>query len=179
NIAMGIEMINILLAKHGMKRLIGYEKYILKNINEELLEGESETRSIVEQMLIMFDYLIECGRVNKNITVQYKFGKLYISTSALIDEIFKYIKDIGSAEIVPIKIRDFRKQCKKSGYILSSDTVQCTFGEIRKRCDEYNPERIRKLNLTNIIDVIHVVEGLGEAEKVDQVNVFDMENVPF
>ncbi|MGL5440322.1 MAG: CHC2 zinc finger domain-containing protein [Filifactoraceae bacterium] len=179
NIAMGIEMINILMAKHGMKKLIGYEKYILKNINEELLEGESETRSIVEQMLIMFDYLIECGRVNRNITVQYKFGKLYISTSALIDEIFKYIKDIGSAEIVPIKIRDFRKQCKKSGYIISSDTVQQSFGEIRKRCDEYNPERIRKLNLTNIIDVIHVIEGLGEAEKVDQINVFKDDAVPF
>ena len=55
NIASGIEIFNLLLAKHEFKVFEGYEKYIIKNIKEEVLENGEETKSTVERMLVLYN----------------------------------------------------------------------------------------------------------------------------
>ena len=91
NIASGIEIFNLLLAKHEFKAFEGYEQYIIKNIKEEVLEGGEETKSTVERMLLLYNQMLEDGRVGLTEVVRKQGDGLYIKTSEMINEIFDFI----------------------------------------------------------------------------------------
>lgn len=77
-------------------------------------------------MLILYNDMIANNRVNSPM-IEVKDGEIYIRTSKMIDEIFKFIKDYGSADVIPLKLKDFRKQAIKSGYITKINAKQARF----------------------------------------------------
>ena len=153
NISCGIEIFNKLLQVKGINyKIEGYEKYIVKNINEEVLDGGTEVKSTVEQMIILYNTMIEDGRAlePKNVVVERGDG-LFIKTSELITQITDFCNRIGSAEVVPLKMRDFKKQATKAGYILPG-TKQIKIDGKNARFDIYSKERMRELNIPSIIE---------------------------
>ena len=125
NISTGIEIYNKLLTSIGLENLVlqGYEKYIEANLKEEVLDGGEETKSIVEQMLLLFDEMVADNRVPYSGDVVRRYRKnnadtdyLLIRTSEMINQIHTFCKQVGSAELIPLKLRDFNKQSKKSRY---------------------------------------------------------------
>ena len=142
----------MLLSKHGINKLTDYEKFITANIKDEILEGEEESRSVSENMLILYNQMLEDGRVGPQSDVIKEQGhKVYIKTSEMINEIFDFVNKVGSAEIIPLKLKDFRKQAQKSGYILSVGKV-IKFAGKTMRYDEYSRERLQELKLNAIVE---------------------------
>lgn len=154
NIASGIEIFNLLLAKHEFKTFEGYEKYIIKNIKEEVLENGEETKSTIERMLLLYNQMLEDGRAGLTEVIQVKGDGLYIKTSEMINEIFDFINRTGSAEVVPLKLKDFRKQAMKSGYLIGTGTASKVININRKsaRFDVYSIDRMKELNVPAIIE---------------------------
>jgi len=143
NIATGIEIFNILLERNGLAKLIGYEKHIMQNIKEEVLDGGSDTKSTVEQMLVLYNNMIEDGRAydSKNVVIERGDG-LFIRTSEMINQICIFVNQVGSAEVIPLKLRDFKKQAMKSGYLIKTSAKQIKVDSKAVWFDEYSKERI-------------------------------------
>lgn len=154
NIASGIEIFNLLLAKHGFKAFSGYEQYIIKNIKEEVLEGGEETKSTVERMLLLYDQMLEDGRAGLTEVVKTQGDGLYIKTSEMINEIFDFVNKTGSAEVIPLKLKDFKKQAMKAGYLIGTGRTSKTLRDGNKlvRYDIYSIERMKELNVPSIIE---------------------------
>lgn len=154
NIASGIEIFNLLLAKHGFKAFEGYEQYIIKNIKEEILEGGEETKSTVERMLLLYNQMLEDGRAGLTEVVKNQGDGLYIKTSEMINEIFDFVNKTGSAEVIPLKLKDFKKQAMKAGYLIGTGRTSKTLRDGNKlvRYDVYSIERMKELNVPAIIE---------------------------
>ncbi len=154
NIAAGIEIFNLLLAKHGINQFEGYESYIVKNIKEEVLEGGEETKSTVERMLVLYNQMLEDGRAGSTEVVKKQGDGLYIKTSEMINETFDFINKIGSAEVVPLKLKDFKKQAMKAGYLIGTGPTSKVIKVNGKsvRYDIYSVERMKELNIPQIIE---------------------------
>lgn len=154
NIAAGIEIFNLLLAKHGINQFEGYESYIVKNIKEEVLEGGEETKSTVERMLVLYNQMLEDGRAGSTEVVKKQGDGLYIKTSEMINEIFDFINKTGSAEVVPLKLKDFKKQAMKAGYLIGTGKTSKPLRDGNKivRYDIYSAERMKELNISQIIE---------------------------
>lgn len=167
NIASGIEIFNILLERHGLNRIENYEKHIIKNIQDEVLDGGKEAKSVVEQMLILYSQMIE----DKNTCVQDTIIQdrpdgFFIRTSQLINEIFRFQKDYGSADVKPLKIIDFRKQAIKAGYILTKNAKQLRVGTDNPVWyDLYDKEKLKELNVTSIVEPDLVEEAVTAFEQ--------------
>lgn len=153
NIATGIEIFNILLERNGLSKLTGYEKFIMQNIKEEVLDGGNDTKSTVEQMLVLYNNMIEDGRAYdaKNVVVDRGDG-LFIRTSEMINQICMFVNQVGSAEVIPLKLRDFKKQATKSGYFIKSSAKQIKIENKPVRFDEYSKERMRELKVYSIVE---------------------------
>lgn len=153
NIATGIEIYNLLLIRNKLNPVVKYEKCIIQNINEEILEGGEDTKSTVEQMIILYNSMIEDGRAQFPEDVIKKQGDgLFIRTSEMINQIFDFVKKLDSAEVVPLKLRDFKKQAAKAGYIKSTSSKVIKVTNKTIRFDEYNRERMQALNIPSIIE---------------------------
>ena len=154
NIASGIEIFNLLLAEHGFKAFEGYEQYIIKNIKEEVLEGGEETKSTVERMLLLYNQMLEDGRAGSTEVVKKQGDGLYIKTSEMINEIFDFINKTGSAEVVPLKLKDFKKQAMKARYLIGTGPTSKVIKVNGKsvRYDIYSAERMKELNIPQIIE---------------------------
>lgn len=154
NIASGIEIFNLLLAKHGFKSFEGYEQYIIENIKEEVLEGGEETKSTVERMLVLYNQMLEDGRAGLTEVVKKQGDGLYIKTSEMINEIFDFVNKTGSAEVIPLKLKDFKKQAMKAGYLIGTGTSSKVIFANKKstRYDVYSVERMKELNIPQIIE---------------------------
>lgn len=169
NIASGIEIFNLLLAKHEFKTFEGYEKYIIKNIKEEVLENGEETKSTIERMLVLYNQMLEDGRAGLTEVIQVKGDGLYIKTSEMINEIFDFINRTGSAEVVPLKLKDFRKQAMKSGYLIGTGAASKVININGKsaRFDVYSIDRMKELNVPAIIEPDFMEEAnIDRNEKV-------------
>lgn len=152
NIATGIEIFNILLQKYNLKELKDYSKYILQNIDEEILEGGEDTKSIVEQMLILFNEMIEDGRaIEPNNVVKDRGDGLFIRTNEMINQIHIFVNQVGSAELIPLKASDFKKQAEKSGYLVKGKNKYLKIDGKTTRFDVYNKEKMRQLNVNSIV----------------------------
>ena len=161
NIAAGIEIFNLLLAKHGINQFEGYESYIVKNIKEEVLEGGEETKSTVERMLVLYNQMLEDGRAGSTEVVKKQGDGLYIKTSEMINEIFDFINKTGSAEVVPLKLKDFKKQAMKARYLIGTGPTSKVIKVNGKsvRYDIYSAERMKELNIPQIIEPDFVEEA--------------------
>ena len=65
NICCGIEIFNKLLANNGIKTYDNYKEMVIINITDEILEGGQETHSVVEQMLLLFNDMIQDERAGE------------------------------------------------------------------------------------------------------------------
>ncbi|NFO46546.1 DNA primase [Clostridium botulinum] len=159
NISCGIELLNKVLLKYDLEPVQDYYKYIEQNIREEVLEGGEDTRSVIEQMLVLYNEMLQdvSYYCNEN-AIKSDYGKIYIRTQLIIDAIHKYIKDYQSADLVPLKIRDFKKQAKKAGYIVKNNAKQFRINTSDSTIganawfDEYDRKMLQKLKLTAIVE---------------------------
>lgn len=162
NIATGIEVLNILLKNLGLNEIKNYTDLITKNIKLEILEERENSLSQVEQMLILYNQLIEDARAeNVNEVIKIKDSNIYIKTSEMINQISEFNKKIG-ADIIILKLKDFKKQAKKSNYIMDTKYLHFDTDCGRKtiRYDLYDSKKLQKLNLNSIApkDVLEIVD---------------------
>ena len=72
----------------------------------------------------------------------------------MINEIFDFINKTGSAEVIPLKLKDFRKQATKAGYLIGTGSKSKVIFVNKKsvRYDVYSVERMKELNVPEIIE---------------------------
>lgn len=162
NIHCGMQILNKLALELGIKEFRGFEKHLIQNIKTEVLEDGEEVNSVSEKMLVEFNSMLEDGRVAAPDTVKlYKNHRTFIKTSEMINLIYEHSVRFGT-DIIPLKLKDFRKQAKKSGYIIAESvpTKVSVLGKWKTiRFDEYDTQRLRNLNLYEVVEII------AEAEK--------------
>lgn len=161
NICCGIEIFNLLLKKHNLKTITKYEDYVVENIETEILENGNEAHSTVEQMLILYNDLIEDERaLHPDDVVKCRGDGLFIKTSEMINQIKEHVNRVG-AEIIPLGLRDFKKQAVKSGYLEGISNKVLRANSKTVRFDTYNKEMLRKLKLYSIVtdSVIDVTDS--------------------
>ena len=164
SISCGIELLNKVLVKLGLQPVTGYENYIKENIKEEVLDNGEDVYSIVEQMLIMYNNLIQDDSkfINDN-AIQFgklqDTGKVYIRTQLMIDALFKHCNDVKETDSKTLlNCRDFKKQAKKAGYIKKVNAKQMWIGRTQyydgKNAwfDEYDKDMLIKLKVDGILD---------------------------
>ncbi|WP_271814518.1 CHC2 zinc finger domain-containing protein [Clostridium beijerinckii] len=163
NISCGIELLNKVLIKQGLQPVEDYHQSIEANIREEILSNGDDTDSVVEQMIIQFNDILQDRNypgIYKAIQTETKNGKkIYIRSQMLVDYLFKYQKDYQSLDISLIKIKDFRKQAKKSGYIVKVNAKQFTDNDRNSLSygskawyDEYDVDKLLALNVGEIVE---------------------------
>ncbi|MDS0525477.1 CHC2 zinc finger domain-containing protein [Clostridium sp. SHJSY1] len=168
NIASGIEIFNVLLEQKGLgnKKLIGYEKLIQANIKDEILDGGEDTKSIIEQMIVLYNNMIEDGRAHgfENVVMERKEG-LFIRTTEMINQIHMFVKTVGSAELIPLKAKDFKKQATKAGYLIKASAKQIKLDGVNKKFDEYSKDKMQELKVYAIVEPELEEAILTDAEK--------------
>lgn len=158
NIHCGMQIINKVAEELGEKEIKGFEQHLVDNIKNEVLEGAEEVNSVVEKMLITFNQMIEDSRVIYPDSVfTEKNLRSYIKTSEMINLIYEHTQRFG-ADIIPLKLKDFKKQAKKAGYLINEGTPikmkQPNGSSKTVRMDEYNAEKLRELKLFEIVEPI-------------------------
>ncbi|AGF56438.1 hypothetical protein B0P06_005296 [Clostridium saccharoperbutylacetonicum] len=168
NIACGIEIFNILLERHGLNKITNYEKYIVNNIKEEVLDGGEEAKSIVEQMLLLYNDMVEDGRAMfTDYVIQERGDGLFIKTSEMLNQLRVHVKNTNT-QINILSDKDFKKQATKAGYIKEKTAKQIRLkngvttpnGKNMIWYDQYNLEKVRKLKAFAIC-------SSGELEQVE------------
>ncbi len=187
NISCGIELLNKVLLKYDLEPVQDYYKYIEQNIREEVLEGGEDTRSVIEQMLVLYNEMLQdniyfCNRnaIKKGEIKTGDYGKVYVRTQLVIDAIHRYIKEYQSADLVPLKIRDFKKQAKKAGYIIKNNAKQIRIDTADSGIatnawfDEYDKSKLQSLKLSAMVECIDndLEEVVSEFEQKVINNVF-------
>lgn len=162
NICCGIEIFNILLEKMEIKKIDGYVGYVTENIKTEILEDGQDTHSTVQQMLILYNDMIEDGRASgPDNVVKYRSDGIFIKTSEMINQIQEHCTKVG-ADIIPLKLRDFKKQAQKSGYLEGASNKVIKVGLKTIRYDTYNMEMLREINVNSLVPPL--LEDVSENE---------------
>ncbi|NFH70786.1 DNA primase [Clostridium botulinum] len=189
NISCGIELLNKVLLKSDLEPVQDYYRYIEQNIREEVLEGGEDTRSVIEQMLVLYNEMLQdniyfCNRnaIKKGEVKTGDYGKVYVRTQLVIDAIHRYIKEYQSADLVPLKIRDFKKQAKKAGYIIKNNSRQFRIDTADSGIssnawfDEYDKSKLQALKLSAMVECIDndLEEIVSEFEQKVINNVFSI-----
>lgn len=164
SVCSGIAILNKVIEENNLTEVItDFEHSILENLKAEVLEDSKSVKNVAEQMILLFDEIVanivsrnntpdpkDRTRLDSLIRFEEKDYKLYIRTPEMINKIFEHCK-IGSAELIPLKLRDFKKQITKSGYMLKSKKQFRLYGtDARSWYDEYSISKIRKLGCVNI-----------------------------
>lgn len=151
NVCCGMEILNILLKSMGIKEIKSYTDYVIKNVKTEVLEDGQETHSIVEQMLMLYNDMIEDGRAfNADDVVRYRGDGIFIKTSEMINQIHEHVSKVA-ADIIPLKLRDFKKQAERAGYLLGNSNKVIKIGTKSIRFDTYSTEMLRDLRVDSIV----------------------------
>ncbi len=185
NIACGIELLNKVLMKHDLLPIADYFKFIEQNIREDVLDGGEDAKSTVEQMLSLYNEMLQNNSIHCNPdTIKYGTfatgdqDKVYIRTQLLIDAIFKYIKECDSVDVKPLREKDFKKQAKKAGYITKCSAKQKRIGAYGNCSgtnawfDEYDRNMLIKLKLDSILNCDDLEEIVSNVENNVINNVF-------
>ncbi len=168
NIACGVEIFNLLLERHGLNQITDYEKYIIKNIKEEVLDGGDEAKSVVEQMLLLYNDMVEDGRAMfTDYVIQERGDGLFIKTSEMLTQLRVHVKNTNT-QVTLLSDRDFKKQASKAGYLIETSAKQIRLksgvaapnGKNMIWYDQYNLEKMRKLKAFAIC-------SSGELEQVE------------
>lgn len=171
NIACGIELLNKVLVKQGLQPVEDYQSAIEQNIREEVLSNNDDTDSTIEQMITLFnDILQDNNYLMAKTAVKTEKSKTYIRSQILVDTLFKYQRDYQSIDINMVKIKDFKKQAKKSGYILKANVKQIRDKEtgVNAWFDEYDTSKLVELNVGEIVEC----DLMGEAVSIAEQNIF-------
>lgn len=172
NIACGIELLNKVLTKQGLQPIEEYYNSIEQNIRDEVLSNGDDTDSTIEQMILLFnDILQDSNYVAAYRAVKTEKGRTFIRSQILVDTLFKYQRDYQSIDINMVKIKDFKKQAKKSGYIIKTNAKQfrdnnqnsISYGT-NAWYDEYDTNKLELLNVGEIVECDLMEEAVGMAE---------------
>ena len=171
NISCGIELLNKVLIKQGLQPVEDYYGAIEQNIRDEILSNGDDTDSPIEQMIGLFnDILQDSNYIVAFKAVKTEKGRTYIRSQILVDTLFKYQRDYQSIDISIVKIKDFKKQAKKSGYILKANAKQFRDKDTGSNAwyDEYDISKLVSLNVGEIVEC----DLMGEAVSIAEQNIF-------
>jgi hypothetical protein len=171
NISCGIELLNKVLIKLGLQPIEDYHNSIEQNIRDEVLSNGDDTDSTIEQMITLFnDILQDSNYISAYKAVKTEKDKTYIRSQILVDTLFKYNRDYQSIDINMVKIKDFKKQAKKSGYIIKTNSKQFRDKDTGSNAwyDEYDTEKLVGLNVGEIVEC----DLMGEAVNIAEQNIF-------
>ena len=151
NCIYGLNVINKLSKElNSIKFINDLYTPVVKNISSEILSDNGDTYSVVEQMLIKFNELIVDNRIRNVADIVFNDSEdfIYMRTTELINQLNEYIKATDS-DFIGLSIKDFKKQAKKSGYIVGS-IAKWVNGKTT-RLDTYDIKKLEALNLESII----------------------------
>ena len=164
NICVGMEIFNRVLDRYGLSKVENFIEPIIENLKTEVLEDREEVLSTVEKLLKRFDELLESNKiysVDKIIQDKKHDVEINIKTNDMLDEIRIHVKQTGE-DILMLSNNDFKKQAKKSGYILGAGrdgkVIKINVGTDRQpnyktvRYDIYSKEKLRKLEVNSIVE---------------------------
>ncbi|MCD2345793.1 CHC2 zinc finger domain-containing protein [Clostridium guangxiense] len=149
NICVGMEILNLLLKKYKIKTITGYTDHIVKNIKLEVLEGGEEAHSIVEQMITIYNDMIDDKRCEGMNVIVRRADGIFIKTSEMLNQIRVYMKNTGLNMHI-LENRDFKKQAMKAGYLTGTANKLIRVDGKIVRFDTYNMEKLRKLKVDAI-----------------------------
>lgn len=144
NVLCGFQLFNSLSKRNNIDTIKDHLDYIIENIENEVLEGEAETKSITENMLLLYDSMIDSGRASWKIVVMDDGADIYISTGEMITQMNEFVKTTGAGDVVLIGQKDFVKQATKSGYI-TSKSIKASIGGKQRRCHVFNRDKLLDL----------------------------------
>lgn len=173
NISCGIELLNKVLIKQGLQPVEDYHSAIEQNIRDEVLSNGDDTDSTIEQMITLFnDILQDSNYVSAFKAVRTEKKRTFIRSQILVDTLFKYQRDYQSVDINMVKIKDFRKQAKKSGYLLNVNEKQFTDKDTGAKpwYDEFNTDKLIELGVGEIVECDLMEEAVNMAER----NIFSV-----
>lgn len=157
NIACGVELLNKVLIKHGLQPIEDYYSEIEKNIVEDVLEGEEDSRSVIERMILLFNDIIQDNNYwFAKHAIKIEDDKTYIRSQILVDSLHKYSRDFNSVDITLLKIKDFKKQAKKAGYIVKPCAKQFRDKDTgtNAQYDLYDTDKLKSLQADSILNVL-------------------------
>lgn len=168
NICTGIEILNKVLTGFELPIIENYVDEIVSNVSEEVLEGGEEAHSIVEQILILYNEMIEDKRAYQlDSVVRLRADGIFIKTSEMLNQIRFHIRNTG-LNINVLSDSDFKKQAEKSGYILKKSGKAILIDKKTIRFDIYNAEKLKKLGVNAIVppDAIVMSWEPGEEKRI-------------
>ncbi|EJO5346400.1 DNA primase [Clostridium botulinum] len=168
NIACGMMVFNKLLERQGLKQLDNFYEHIVKNIKEEVLEGVGDTQSLLEKMLLLYNDMIDDGRaIGWEDVIKNRGDGIFIKTSEMINQIHEHCNRVG-ADLIPLKLKDFRKQAQKAGYLIKLSGKSITIERRTIRFDVYNKEMLQALKVESIVppDYIEVEDKVFPFDKI-------------
>ena len=173
SVCSGIAIINKVIEENNLTEVItDFEHSILENLKAEVLEDSKSVKNVAEQMLLLFDEIVANiesrneASLNSLFRFEDKDYKLYIRTSEMINKIFEYCR-VGSAELIPLKLRDFKKQVTKSGYMLKNrKQYRLPNSNSKSWFEEYSISKIRKLGCVNLAPLSEFEEKYTQKQDV-------------
>lgn len=166
NACTGIRILNSILQDLHLPILNDYEKYVVENVKEEILQDGEENYSAVENMLVIYNDMIDNNKTNIGNTIFLRKDILYIKTSEMLNQLSAYKKNYDMKDLILLSKNDFTKQAKKAKYLIGTNKA-VTIDKKSKKMDIYSIEKIRALKLDCIV------------EPDELTPVYDNEPIPF
>lgn len=171
NMCTGIGILNKLFKSYELKEIKDYNIHIINNLKNEVLDSNGDTYSIVERMLLLYNEMIEDGRaLQVDDVVRHRGDGIFIKTSEMLNQIHEHVNRVG-ADLIPLKLKDFRKQAKKSGYLVGMSDKLIKIDQKPVRFDTYNENLLRALKVDSIVP-----PEFTEVEGADKVIPFKIGN---
>ena len=151
NACTGIRILNSVLQDLKLPVLNDYEKYIVENTKEEILQDGEENYSAVENMLVTYNDMIDNNKATTDNVILLRKDILYIKTSEMLNQLSAYKKNYDMKALILLCKSDFTKQAKKAKYLIDTNRTVTMDGK-SKKMDVYSIEKIRALKLDCIIE---------------------------
>lgn len=152
NICAGIEIFNKLLEKMDFPKIENYITEVVENISKEILDDNKDTHSAVENMLLVFNMMLETGRTNYTGVIYNRNDGFFIKTEEMLTRIRMYAKET-SLQMTILTEKDFKTQAAKSGYLLEKSKKQIKINGRNVKFDLYNKEKLKQLGVDSIINI--------------------------
>lgn len=152
NICAGIEIFNKLLEKLDLPKIENYIKEVIDNISTEILEDNKDTHSTVENMLLVFNMLLETGRTSYTGVIYSRDDGFFIKTEEMLTRIRLHVKETN-LQMTILGEKDFKTQASKAGYLLEKSKKQIKINGRNIKFDLYNKEKLKQLGVDSIINI--------------------------
>ena len=152
NICTGMEILNKLLEKLDLPKFENYFTEVVNNITKEILGDNKDTHSVIENMLILFNTLLETGRINYTGVICNRDDGFFIKTEEMLTRIRVHVKETN-LQMTILSERDFKTQASKSGYLLEKSKKQIKINGRNIKFDLYNKEKLQQLGVDSVINL--------------------------